>query len=78
MVLERDKYRAQFYQVCGLALMSPLGKMIMELESYSLASLNLKMWFIITFYLSLCFCGIIVVSRGLDFLEINKWMILLL
>ena len=69
MVRERDKYRAQFHQICGLALMSPFGKFIIDLRFLTLKDLNLKLLFCIIFYLSLFICGNIIAGRGIEFLE---------
>lgn len=69
MITEKDKYRAQFHQICGLALMTPLGKFIIDLRFLTLKDLNLKLLLCVIFYLFLFTCGNIIAGRGIEFLE---------
>ena len=64
-----DKYRAQNLQIAGFCLMSPLGKLILNVPEYKLGDIDLK--FVIYFIVALMFfCfGIICVFRGEIHLE---------
>lgn len=64
MVTELDKYRAQCLQIYGLGLMTPFGKLILNILEYELEDLNLYFIFygIIAFLFFLL--GIIFVFRG--------------
>ena len=65
-----QKYRATMFQLGGFALMSPLGKIILNALDFSLKDLftvKFTIYFLIAFLL---FCvGIIFMARGLNVLE---------
>lgn len=69
MVEEQDKYRAQFHQICGLALMTPAGSIVMDLRDLTLKEISLYFFFCLAIYIFLFLCGMLLVGRGLDFLE---------
>ena len=69
MASELDKYRAQNLQIAGFCLMSPFGKIILNVPRYESSDINLKfaIYFIVALIL-FCF-GIICVFRGEIHLE---------
>ena len=69
MITEKDKYRAQFFQIGAFALMTPLGKVFLDLRETSFKDFNL--WFLGYFILALMFfmCGIICATVGIIYLE---------
>ena len=72
MGTESQKYRAQLFQVSGLACFTPIGKTFMDLPNIGIGHMNLK--FIIYLLLSvfLIYMGIILIVRGFEVLEGNK------
>lgn len=69
MVLEVQKYRAQFFQILGFSFMTPCGKMILNLFDLEPSYLSLK--FLILFIISptFAFLGIILNVKGINVLE---------
>lgn len=69
MVTDKDKYRAQFFQICAFALMTPLGKIFLDLREMSFEDFN--MWLLGYFMLALFFfiCGIILATIGIIYVE---------
>ena len=69
MIKESDKYRAQFHQICGLALMTPVGSIIMDIRNLTFKDFSFYFLGCLIFYLFLFICGNIIVGRGIEFLE---------
>ncbi len=69
MVTEKDKYRAQFYQISGFALMSPLGKLIIDLKTLKIEDFHFILFIYTFIYAVLFLCGMLLICKGLDFLE---------
>ena len=72
MTFEADKYRAQLFQVSGLALMTPVGKIYLSLLDIGLKDLTLKFFFYFLTSLFLVYLGIILIMRGFEILEEGK------
>lgn len=72
MVTEKNKYRAQIFQICGFALMGPLGKLVIDLKEYKLMDYNFYFFIYAFIYGALFFCGMLLVGKGLDFLDSRR------
>ena len=59
-----EKYRAQFFQICGFCFMTPLGKVILGLLDYDLDKIWPKLFAYFIFSLLLAYLGIIFVLKG--------------
>lgn len=72
MANDIQKYRAQFFQIAGFALMSPFGRFILDLKDMKLKDANL--WVLFCFLLSiiLSYIGIIFLLKGEEHLEEYK------
>lgn len=73
-----NEYRAETFRIFGLALMTPLGKWILDLPTLELDGINIQS--IISFALSLVlfYFGIILVLKGFEIMETQgrkKWTI---
>lgn len=75
MVKESQKYRAQFLQISGLCLMTPLGKLVLEFLDIRWNNLTIKFFFYLIVILVLAYFGIIFIIRGMEILEYGeqKW-----
>ena len=64
-----QKYKAQFFQISGFALMSPLGKMVLNI--FELKEITFSTIFFILFGIALVMFagGIMLTARGLEHLE---------
>lgn len=77
MVKDSDKYRSTMFQISGFALMSPTGKVIMNIYDYGFGeffTFKFLMCLLVDFVL---FCiGIILLLRGFEILEgeESKWI----
>lgn len=69
MITDKDKYRAQCYQIGGFALMSPLGKTIMDLRSMSPGDYSFVFFVYCIGYITLFLCGMLLIDKGLYFLD---------
>jgi len=69
MITELQKYRAQVFQILGFALMTPLGKFVLDLKDIKLENINL--WFFLYLFISLflTYLGIICIFKGEEKLE---------
>ena len=75
MVTESQKYRAQFLQVSGFCLMTPMGKLVLEFLDIGWNDLTIKFSFYLIVTLVLTYLGIMFVIRGMEILEYGeqKW-----
>ncbi len=75
MVVESKKYRAQFFQVSGFCLMTPMGKLVLEFLDIGWDDLTIKFFFYLIVALVLTYFGIIFIIRGMEILEYGeqKW-----
>lgn len=70
MVTELDKYRAQYFQISGFCLMSPLGKIILNLFDYELKEiLTIKFLICSVIALLLFYLGLVLIFKGEEKLE---------
>lgn len=70
MVTELDKYRAQYFQIAGFCLMSPLGKIILNLFDYELKEiLTIKFLICSVIALLLFYLGLVLIFKGEEKLE---------
>ena len=69
MILEVDKYRAQFFQIGGLCLMSPLGKLILDLPDFNFIKFGIRLLIYVPFSIMLFYFGMIVILHGMEILE---------
>ncbi len=77
MVSEIQKYQAQFFQVSGFCLMTPLGKLILDFLDFKLSYiLTLKFIIYLTFTIFLTCLGIMLVIQGIEILgeREQKWI----
>ena len=67
-----DEYRADTFRICGLALMTPFGKWILDLPNLKLDGINIQS--IISFGLNiiLFYFGIILVLKGFEIMETQR------
>ena len=72
MITDLDKYRAQNLQIGGFCLMTPFGKLILDVPIYKLSGMNLflLLYGVVAFILFIL--GIIVMFRGEVHLEKGK------
>ena len=75
MVAESKKYRAQFLQISGFCLMTPIGKLVLEFLDLGWNDLTIKFFFYLIVALVLTYFGIIFIIRGMEILEYGeqKW-----
>lgn len=64
-----QKYRAITFQAAGFALMTPLARIVLELEYLRLNALGLQFFLYVFLALFLFFSGIILIARGMEVLE---------
>lgn len=69
MVTERDKYRAQFFQIAAFALMTPFAKMFLELRFMHLKDYSLSFFLFGIAYIVLFILGFILATIGITYLE---------
>ena len=69
MITEKDKYRAQFFQICGFAFMTPTVKMFLELRFMHLTDFNIAYFVFATIYVLLAILGFIFATIGITYLE---------
>ena len=76
MITELQKYQAQFFQVSGFCLMTPLGKLVLDFLDFKLSDIDIKFIFYLLLTLLLTFFGIILVIHGMEILEERrqKWI----
>lgn len=64
MATEKDKYRAQFFQIGAFALMTPLAKMFLEARFMHLKDYNLSFFLFGVAYILLFILGFILATIG--------------
>ena len=66
MIGERDKYRTEIFKIAGFALMSPVGKYIMEISNpqINIFSTRSIVFFIIA--MLLFYFGIMLILKGYE------------
>ena len=69
MVTEADKYRAQFLQIVGLACMTPMGKIFLDIPNVDIQYMSIKHFLYLIVCLFLAYVGIMIAVRGLEILE---------
>ena len=69
MVTKQQEYQAQFFQISGFCLMTPLGKLVLNFLDFELKDLTLKFFLYCLFTLFLLYLGIILVLHGMEPLE---------
>ena len=69
MAIEKDKYRAQFFQIGAFALMTPLASVIMDLKNISWEDINIRFFLFSSLSLILFVCGMIAATFGIIYLE---------
>jgi len=69
MAGDLDKYRAYTFQIAGFCLMTPLGKLILNVPEYELCDLNTKFFIFLIFSLILFYFGMIFIFKGGKYLE---------
>lgn len=69
VITEADKYRATSFQVGSFALMTPLGRLILDLRDFTLYDLNIMFLLYVLLSLFFFYAGIILLVRGLEILE---------
>ncbi len=76
MITEEDKHLAGILEICGFGLMSPLGKLVLDLPDTEWADLKTKFLIIFLFYSLLFYLGIILLAKSVEKVEerkSNKW-----
>ena len=72
MIKEIDRYSAEIFKISGFALMSPLGRVVIQ-PSVVFTEFGLKGFiFYSIFSLFLFFIGIIILIKGYDILD-KEW-----
>ncbi len=69
MVTEVQKYRAQFFQILGLACLTPIGRIFLSIPNISLKDFNVKFLIYCIASVLLIYLGIILIVRGIEVLE---------
>ena len=69
MVTKRDEFVAEIFKIAGFAMMTPLGKFILDFPYLKKENININMIIYIIISVALCYFGIIVALRGIDILE---------
>ena len=69
MITEKDKYRAQFFQICAFALATPLAKMFLELRFMHLIDFDIKFLVFGIIYLLMFILGFILATIGIVYLD---------
>ncbi len=72
MIEEYNKYRAQLFQVAGLSLFAPLGRIFIDIKEIKLIDLNIAFLVHILISLSLSYFGIILIDKGFNSLQRRK------
>jgi len=71
VITEEQKYRAETSKIAGFALMTPIGRIVLDpllLEEFGfIGGIAYLMVAIL-----LCLCGIVAVVKGCDILDINR------
>ncbi len=75
MVTEAQKYRAQFLQISGFCLMTPIGRLVLEFLDSGWDDLTIKFFFYLIITLVLAYWGIRFIIRGMASVEYGeqKW-----
>ena len=66
IISEEDKQISEVFKIAGFSLMSPLGKVILDIPGYKLYPVNLMYMGFIAVSLILFYIGIIVVVKSVD------------
>ena len=69
MTSDLQKYRANMFQIAGLSLMTPVGKLVLDFLKFSLSDLNLQFLAYVIFSSFLFYVGIIFLFKGDEILE---------
>ncbi len=69
MVTESQKHRASLFQILGLILMTPFGRLILRFFNFEPLPVNFHLFIAVIFSLILLYLGIIVVVRSIEILE---------
>lgn len=64
-----QKYRATTFQAGGFALMTPLARIVLELEYVQLSTIDLQRLLYLLLAVILFISGIILIARGMEVLE---------
>ena len=66
------EYKAEVFKIAGFALMTPIGRLILEFPNIKLTSLNIQFFFYVLIAILLFCLGIIVLTTGLEIIT-NIW-----
>lgn len=70
MTTDVQKYRATMFQIAGFALISPIGKIVLNALDFTFSDIfSIKFFAYLFFTLFLLVIGIIFISRGIAVLE---------
>ena len=72
MITEEDKHLAGILEVCGFGLMSPLGKLVLDLPDIRWIDLTSKFFIIFLLYSVLFYFGIILLVKSVEKVEERK------
>lgn len=64
-----QKYRASTFQIAGFALMTPLARIVLELEHIKLTAINLQQILYLLLAVFFFVSGIILLARGMEILQ---------
>jgi hypothetical protein len=65
MTTDGNKYKAELLKIVGFSLITPLGKIILNIPDYTYEDINLKFFIFCLLSLVLLYIGIIVLNRGI-------------
>lgn len=72
MITEEDKHLAAILEICGFALMTPLGKLVLDLPDLEWSDLAIKFFIILLIYCVLFCFGIIFLVKSIERVEERK------
>ena len=76
MITEEDKHLAGLFEIGGFALMTPLGKLVLDLPNIGWSDLTIKFFIILLIYCVLFYFGIIFLVKSIERVEernSNRW-----
>lgn len=72
MIGDYDKYRSQLFQVAGLSLFTPLGKLFIDIKGMKVQDFNFALLTHLIVALFFAYIGIIAIDRGAEVLKKGK------
>ena len=69
MIIEEQKYRADVFKIGGFSLMTPFGKLILEIPNFKLAGLNFQLIIFAIIAFVSAYLGLVLILRGFEALE---------